>query len=87
MSLSMYWKPAHPAQTWPSLPYALKSAIARRFWDHDGSMPGGGVELSHGDVSYLEGLNDAGVEGAHILIDAITQHRAVIVWIGDGTRS
>lgn len=87
MSLSMHWKPAHPAaETWPSLPYALKSAIARRLWDHDGSTPGDEVELGLADVSYLEGLHDAGVVGAHLLIDAIAQHRAVVVWIGDGTR-
>ncbi len=83
----MHWKPAHPeGSTWPKLPYALKAAIARRLWDHDGSMPGDQVELGLADVPYLEGLNDGGVEGAHILIDAINQHRAVVVWIGDGVR-
>lgn len=33
-------------------------------------------------IPYLEGLADAGVEGADELIRAINTHDAVVIWIG-----
>lgn len=83
MSSSMYWRPA-PKEEPPAndLPYALKRAVAQRFWHHDGSLYGDDYELGKEDVSYLEGLADAGIDGAAELIEAIRQHGRVLVWIG-----
>ncbi len=86
MSLSLHWRPAQPAQSWPRLPYALKSVIARRLWGHDGSVPGEETLVGLSEIDYLDGLADAGVDGALELRNAIKNYGAVFVWIGDGTR-
>lgn len=82
MSTSLYWRPAPkdvpPADTLPS---ELKKALARRYWDHDGSMWADEREFDSADVPYLEGLRDAGLDGAAELIAAIKKHGRVEVWI------
>jgi len=86
MSTSLYWTPA-PRDVPPAegLPYELKKAIAQRLWGHDGSVYGEKVELSRATaiIPYLEGLADAGVDGAAELIRAINTHDSVLVWIGE----
>ncbi len=82
MSTDLWYRPVPkdqpPAET---LPYPLKRAIARRYWDHDGTLCGDELEFTAADVPYLEGLADGGVEGARELIGAIREHGAVILWI------
>lgn len=82
MSTSLYWRPV-PQDTPPArdLPYDLKKAISQRFWGHDGSLYGDEVELTQAHVMYLEGLRDAGVDGAADLIAAIRAHGAIELWI------
>jgi len=87
MSTSLYWTPA-PGDVPPAeeLPFELKKAIAQRLWGHDGSLWGEKVELSRANaaiIPYLEGLADAGVDGAAELIRAINTHDAVLVWVGE----
>jgi hypothetical protein len=79
----MYWRPA-PKEEPPvqDLPYELKRAVAQRFWGHDGTLHGDDYALSKEDIPYLEGLADAGIDGATELIEAIRQHGRVLVWIG-----
>jgi hypothetical protein len=86
MSSSLYWRPAPkkvPAAQ--SLPYGLKSVIARRLWDHDGSLNGDPVEVDHAFLPYLRGVADAGngdvAEGARELIGLIEEHGEVELWI------
>lgn len=86
MSLSMHWRPVQPGNEWPSLPYALKRAVAQRLWHHDGSLSGAEVEVGAEFVPYLNGLEDAGVDGATELIEAIRKHGKVGIWIGNGVR-
>lgn len=83
MSSTLYWRPA-PKDVPPaeSLPFELKKAIARRFWDHDGSLHGEEIEVDTEGVPYLEGLSDAGVDGADELLQAIREHGRVLLWIG-----
>lgn len=66
------------------LSFYLKKVIARRFWEHDGSLSGDKVRIEYSDLAvrgYLEGLVDAGVEDAEELLTAVVQHGAVDVWI------
>jgi hypothetical protein len=71
MSGSMYWKPRAGGER---VPQALKSALQKRYkeWPRD---------FDYADQKYLEGLCDAGVEGAADLIDAITTHGTITVYI------
>lgn len=85
MTTTMYWRPA-PKETPPAhdLPDTLKRILARRYWDHDGSLYGGEVGLGTvADRTYLEGLRDAGVTGAAALLAAVIEHGAVELWIGE----
>ena len=78
MSSSLMWRPI--ATDANHLPKELKFVISRRLWDTDGSIGGGEASMNMSDLSYLEGLNDAGVKGANELIDAIRKHGTVILW-------
>lgn len=89
MSTSLYWRPA-PREVPPSntLGGMLKSRIARRLWDHDGSLtepeP---LEVGKELMPYLEGLRDGGSgelsEDAAELTEAIREHGAVEIWIAE----
>jgi hypothetical protein len=86
MSSSLYWRQA-PREAPPAnrLPYGLKKALARRYWDHDGSLPGDLTELGKSSLDYLEGIRDGADEqtsqGAAELISAIREYGAVEIWI------
>lgn len=82
MSTSLYWRPA-PKDLPPEnyLPFALKHALAKRIWGHDGSLYGDEVLVGKEFLPYLEGLADGHVEGATELIDAIREHETVLLWI------
>jgi hypothetical protein len=72
------WKPKQQARG--SLPKQLKRAISRRLWDTDGSCGDGIVILGHSDIPYLDGLKDAGIDGAKELISLIIAHDEVELW-------
>lgn len=73
MGTNLVWEPViHKEQE--SLPIGLKWALRKRY--------GASVnrELDSGDLSYLQGLADADLEGAQVLIDAIEKHDVIRVW-------
>ena len=71
MSTNLYWEPAD--RKMKDLPASLKFALRKRY--------GGTVNetMTDRDIPYLEGLRDAGVEGAQALIEAIEKHEAISV--------
>ena len=85
MSTNLYWRPV-PREIPPARTVnALKRAIARRVWDHDGSLHGDTIIVGTELLPYLEGLRDAGTEetreDASELIEAIQEHGSVEIWI------
>lgn len=80
MSNHLYWLPPR-GPSGNRLPYVLKSVLAPRLWGQDGSVRSDKTRLDEGNLDYLYGLADAGVEGALELINAIQRHGAVDVWI------
>lgn len=85
MTTTMYWRPA-PKDVPPAhdLPDTLKRALANRIWDHDGTLHGESVQIgTQTDLAYLEGLRDAGVDGAQELLTAIRKNGLVELWIGE----
>lgn len=77
----MYWRPVSPKPEGEYVDDDVRRALARRLWDHDGSLSSDPHELSKADLPYLEGLRDGGTKDAQNLIDAIRKHGAVEVWI------
>jgi hypothetical protein len=69
MSTHLYWEPSSRKKK--SLPTGLKWAFQKRF---NGSIH---AMLCTNDIPYLEGLRDAGIEGAQELIDAIDQYECI----------
>ncbi len=67
MSSSLCWEPVKGIAN-RTLPTALKFALRKRFGEPVR------VVVSNSTVPYLEGLRDAGVEGAEKLIDLIEKH-------------
>ena len=85
MTTTMYWRPA-PKDEPPEndLPDGLKRILARRYWNHDGTLHGDAVRLDRNtDRAYLEGLVDANVYGSGDLLTAVLKHGAVEIWIGE----
>lgn len=84
MSSNLYWRPVPVPPREGDLPFALKKVLARKLWDHDGSLSSDPAELDRDDpalVGYLQGLRDAAVEGADVLLAAVQEHGRVEVWI------
>lgn len=84
MSKNLYWRPApkDPEETY-GLGIELKMILARRFWNHDGSSKGDKIEMNQAMLPYLMGLDDAGVQDAAELGEAIKKHRTVEIWIDE----
>jgi hypothetical protein len=59
-----------------SLPYALRRVLQKNLLC-DASR----VTLSKLDIPYLEGLEDADIDGAGELIEAIENHNEVDIWV------
>jgi hypothetical protein len=78
MSSTLMWKPSGNAVG--HLPDELKRAISRKLWDTDGSCGGDVATVGAGDIDYLQGLQDGGVEGAAELIELIEKHGEVDLW-------
>lgn len=76
MSTNLYYEPVAPV-TAPTLPTAMKWALEKRY--------GGSFDeiMDIGDMSYIEGLRDAGCDGAEGLITAIGTHGSVRVWVAE----
>ena len=79
MSSNLMWKPVIVHDGY-CLPQKLKFVISRKLWDTDGSCGAGEVVISERDIPYLEGLRDAGIDGADVLIEAIKKHGVVSLW-------
>jgi hypothetical protein len=84
VSNNLYWRPV-PKEVAPpgDLPDGLRFALARRLWDHDGSLRGDTLEVGPELRPYLEGLADGRVEGAGELLAAIKEHGQVLIWIAE----
>lgn len=79
MSLSLYWR-AVPKDPPPyDVPEDVEPLLRKRYWE-DGmdsqprSVP---IELDARDVPWLEGLRDAGRDGAEQMIAAIREHGTI----------
>jgi hypothetical protein len=79
VSSALMWRPIVPTQG-RQLPFALKKTLSRKLWGTDGSCGGGEAVMTSADIPYLEGLRDAGVDGAEQLIDIINKHVMVALW-------
>lgn len=72
MSSTLCWKPVQP-QECGSLSDELKWKLGKRLCDTDGST-GFPVVVTSSLISYLEGLEDAGIKDAAKLINLINKH-------------
>lgn len=86
MSFNCYWEPVPPPSA-NRIPIGFKYVVARRWFDHDGTLRGE-IVLDRDSLAYLRGLMDAAEErtdihiGAKMLVDAIEKHGQVRFWIG-----
>ena len=72
MTCSLGWEPVRKkSPKW--LSDGLKFALRKRYGGHVDTI------LDGGDMSYLEGLRDAGVEDADTLIEAIKKYDSIHV--------
>lgn len=74
MSATLKWEPSKRKSQ--SLPDALKFVLRDK-----GGVTSERTIFGRGNISYLRGLADAGVEGAQELIDAIDKHEEVELWL------
>lgn len=82
MSKSLYYRPIVPTEE-KILPPELKRILAKRLFDSDGSLNCEEEILTKDHNNYLTGLADAGVFGAQELLDAISAHGMIAIWIGE----
>ena len=71
MSSNLVWEPADRKNH--SLPYELKFAMRKHYGEPIDKI------LTDLEAPYLEGLRDAGISGAQILLDAIEKHDKIHV--------
>lgn len=83
VSSEMYYRPVPQPPRAKTLPDQLKRILSRRFWDHDGSLNGSNIQLTENNIAYLNGLEDAGIEGARELINCIEDNKVVEIWISN----
>ena len=74
MSTGLYWEPTRPTKG-KHLSDQLKFALRNR---HDEIWVK--MNLDTADLSYLEGLRDAGINDAINLIDAINKYGSIKLW-------
>jgi len=75
MSSTLMWRPPHRGK---ELPDALKYALCKRWADQ--SIRTVFSNEDGCDMAYLQGLRDAGVDGAQELLDAVKRYGEVEVW-------
>jgi hypothetical protein len=81
MSTSLYWRPVPKDPPPYEVPDDIEDALRRRYWETDGTSHSEPAELDSHDVLWLEGLRDAGLEGANELIAAIREHGTIrLTW-------
>lgn len=84
MSMDLYWQPIQPTKG-ELLSRAMKYALARHLWDHDGTLGGGPTVLNGGDVMFLKGMRAAGgkevKQDCDRLLQAIEKYGSIEVWI------
>ena len=73
MSSTLCWEPKH--RETKTLPNALKYVLQKKE-GLDGVI---NITMGESDLGYLQGLKDAGIEGAEELITAIEKHNQVLV--------
>lgn len=71
MSTDLYWKP--DPDDGNSLSDKIKHALSKRYGH-------GEFTMNVTDISYLNGLEDAGLTEASLLIDAITLYSSIKLW-------
>lgn len=82
MGVNLYWRPViKRIDKHRSLPDALKRILARRYFDQDGTLSTDWLETQ--DMDYLQGVADAGVEGAEELLKAIEKYGSVEIRIAE----
>ena len=88
MSFSMHARPAPTDLPDPETFITLKYAIARRWFDHDGSLRSDYITIRKEQIPFLDGIAAAGApdvkKEAEVLIQMIRDNpQGVHVWIGD----
>ena len=64
----------------------VKAIFARRFYDHDGTLGGGCLTITVNDLSWLEGVMDAGnfdsseMRDLKSIADALREGETVDMW-------
>lgn len=82
MSLSLYWQPVPEPQP-EDVPGDLDWLLRQRYWDAQGYPRTDPVDLDSRDIAWLEGLRDAGKDGAEELIAIIRKHGTIrLTWRG-----
>lgn len=72
MSASLYWRPDGPP-TGYALPDQLRMLLERRY-------SSGEMHLTESEWGgYFKGLCDAGVPGAKAVVDALAEHRSIVL--------
>lgn len=80
----LYWRPVpKPLPEPDSLPDALRHMLSKRYKDFGGWMSGESMGMGEGHIPYLEGLRDAGVNGAQELINIIGEYGVVELWVDE----
>jgi hypothetical protein len=83
VSTSLYWRPVPKDPPPYDVPEDVEGALRRRYWE---TWPDMGPrseprEMGETDIAWLEGLRDAGLEGADELIAAIREHGTIrLTW-------
>ncbi len=75
MSASLVYEPVRPPKP-KYLSYELKVILNEKY-----DLGNGGQTLDATNISYLEGLKDAGHKELGGLIDAINKHDQVKIWL------
>lgn len=84
MSTNLFWRPPPVDPEGECLSKGLKYAIARKLWDHDGSLGGDWITIDESFIPFLEGIAAAASEretrrDAETLIEQIRKLGAVQV--------
>lgn len=72
MTMNLYWRPVSDGK---SLPDDLEYALRKRWGEGWGER-----SLYTEDVPYLEGLRDAGLKSAQVLLNALEEHDQVVLY-------